>query len=60
MMKKRFLLSVALALIGATPVFAAGPSFHPDVTFSASSLSGWHSLGRASWKVGSGEIHRQA
>ncbi|MFP5207141.1 MAG: family 16 glycoside hydrolase, partial [Acidobacteriota bacterium] len=56
MMKKRFLLSAALALLGATPMFAAGPSFHPDVTFSGSSLSGWHTLGQASWRAENGEI----
>ena len=39
MYKKRFLLSAALALLGTVPIFAA-PSFHPDVTFTGSSLSG--------------------
>ena len=56
MIKNRFLLSVALALISATPMFAAGPSFHPDVTFSGSSLSGWHPLGQASWQADNGVI----
>ena len=56
MIKKRFLLSVALAFIGATPMFAAGPSFHPDITFSGSSLSGWHPLGQASWHADNGVL----
>src|SRR3954454_19430131 len=56
MTNKRFLLSVAFVLIGATLMFAAGPSFQPDVTFSGSSLSGWRTLGSASWHAESGEI----
>jgi len=56
MMKKRFLLSVALVVIGATPMSAAGPSFLPDVTFSGSSLSSWHTLGQAHWHAENGEI----
>src|ERR1700761_7229597 len=55
-MMKRLLLSIALAVIGATPMFAAGPSFLPDVTFSGSGLSGWHTLGQASWQADNGEI----
>ena len=56
MIKNRFLLSVALAFISATPMFAAGPSFHPDVTFSGSSLAGWRPLGQASWHADNGVI----
>src|SRR5450631_3015205 len=60
MMKKPLLLSMALALIGATPMCAAGPSFHPDVMFSGSSLSGWRTLGQANWHAENGEITGKA
>ncbi len=56
MFDKRFLLSAVLALLGAAPIFAAGPSFHPDVTFSGSSLDGWQTVGQASWRADNGEL----
>ncbi len=56
MFDKRIMLSAAFALLGAAPMFAAGPSFHPDVTFSGSSLSGWHTLGQASWRAENSEL----
>jgi hypothetical protein len=37
-------------------MFANGPSFQPDITFSGSSLSGWHTLGQASWHADNGEL----
>src|SRR5437868_9855359 len=45
-------------LIAAIPVllFAAGPTFSPDVTFKGSSLTGWHALGSADWRAQNGEI----
>ncbi len=56
MFDKCFLLSAAFALLGAAPMFAAGPSFHPDVTFSGSSLNGWQTVGQASWRADHGEL----
>jgi hypothetical protein len=56
MSNNRFLLSAAFVLLGAARMFAAGPSFHPDVTFSGSSLAGWHTVGHANWRADSGEI----
>ena len=58
MLKKRFLIStiVVLLSLGTAPLFASGPSFHPDVTFHGSSLNGWHSLGQAKWRADDGEL----
>ncbi len=56
MMNKPSLLVVALALVSAAPMFGVGPSFHPDATFSGSSLSGWRTLGQAKWQAQNGEI----
>lgn len=56
MLKKRLLSSAAFVLFGAIPMFAAGPSFHPDVTFHGSSLDGWHTVGQASWHAENGEL----
>ena len=56
MLDKRLLLSAAFALVAALPTFAAGPSFHPDATFTGSSLAGWHTLGQASWRAENGEL----
>ena len=51
---KRLLLLATL--FSSVPVFAAGPSFHPDTTFSGSSLSGWHTVGPAEWRAEGGEL----
>ncbi len=56
MFNKLTLLSAAVVLVGAAPMFAGGPSFQPDVTFHGSSLSGWHTLGQASWHAENGEL----
>ena len=56
MARKRKLLAVALVLIGATPMFASGPSFRPDTTMDGASLKGWHTLGPADWRTQNGEI----
>ncbi len=56
MPRKRLLLLAAAMLLGSLPVFAAGPSFHPDTTFSGSSLSGWHTFGPAEWRAEKGEL----
>ena len=56
MQKKHGLLVVAFALIGAAPIFASGPSFHPDSRMDGSSLMGWHTFGQADWRTEKGEI----
>jgi hypothetical protein len=43
----------SLALV---PVSGAGHSFRPDVRFTASSLTGWRTLGDAEWRADRGEI----
>lgn len=56
MSHRHLLLSAAFALLATTPMFAGGPSFHPDVTFHGSSLSGWHVVGQANWRAEDGEL----
>jgi hypothetical protein len=56
MSHKHLLISAAFALLASTPIFAGGPSFHPDITFQGSSLSGWHSVGHAIWRAENGEL----
>ena len=46
----------AAMLLSFAPLFGGGPSFKPDATVKGSSLSGWHVLGQAAWKVQDGEI----
>ncbi len=53
---KRLLISVAAVLLCTAPVFAGGPSFTPDITFHGSSLTGFHTLGQASWRAENGEL----
>jgi hypothetical protein len=43
-------------LFGSLPVFAVGPSFRPDTTFTGSSLTGWHTIGGAQWRAENGEV----
>ena len=38
------------------PVFTIGPSFHPDGTFTGSTITGWHVLGQADWRAENGEL----
>ncbi|HUP03174.1 MAG TPA: FG-GAP-like repeat-containing protein [Bryobacteraceae bacterium] len=38
------------------PLFAAVPNWIPDITFKATSLAGWHTLGQADWRVQNGEV----
>ena len=37
-------------------LFGAGPTFRPDVAFKGSALTGWHTLGDATWRAQNGEI----
>jgi len=43
-------------LVGCLPLFATGPSFHPDASFTGSSLTGWHTFGETKWRADNGEI----
>jgi Domain of Unknown Function (DUF1080)/FG-GAP-like repeat len=56
MTKKPLSFLVALAVAGAAPLVAVGPAFIPDVTFTGSSLAGWHTVGNAEWRAENGEI----
>ena len=38
------------------PLSGIGPSFHPDTAFKGSALTGWHTLGEATWRAQNGEI----
>lgn len=49
-------LKIALSLTCSIAAFASGPSFRPDVTFTGSTLKGWHTLGHAKWHADSGAI----
>jgi len=53
---KPYLTLALLALAGAVPMVAVGPSFVPDATFTGSSLAGWHTVGNAKWTAENGEI----
>ena len=56
MRRKPYLPLTLLALAGTVPMIAVGPSFVPDVTFTGSSLAGWHTVGNAEWRAEDGEI----
>src|SRR5580704_11450582 len=47
---------LVVAFVGSIPLAAVGPSFLPDVTFTGSSLAGWHTVGNAEWRAENGEI----
>jgi hypothetical protein len=56
---KRVLLATTFAAAGLftlTPLFGVSPSFKPDVPVKGSALTGWHTLGQATWKAQNGEI----
>jgi Domain of Unknown Function (DUF1080)/FG-GAP-like repeat len=48
--------TAAGTLLYLAPIFGVGPSFKPDATVKGSSLTGWHTLGQAAWKLQDGEI----
>ncbi len=57
MMPRKLLSLVAFTTsLSCLPLFATGPSFHPDATFTGSSLTGWHTFGQAEWRADNGEI----
>src|SRR5579871_1077840 len=43
-------------MISLTPLSGVGPTFKPDSTVKGSTLTGWHPMGQADWKVQNGEI----
>ncbi len=53
---KRLLRLATFVFFGSLPVFAVGPSFHPDYKFTGSTLDGWHTVGPAEWRAENGEI----
>jgi hypothetical protein len=58
-LKRVYVIAAALAVASIpllVPLFGVSPSFKPDTTVSGSTLSGWHALGQADWKVQNGEI----
>jgi hypothetical protein len=56
MPRKLILLLAASTVLGCLPMFATGPSFHPDATLTGSSLTGWHTFGQAEWRAENGEV----
>jgi hypothetical protein len=56
MFNQRSFTFATMALLAVAPVFAAGPSFRPDVTLRGSSLAGWHTVGPATWRAQNGEL----
>ena len=56
MFDKRSWFSAVLVMFASASMFAAGPSFQPDVTLTGSSLAGWHTVGQAKWSARNGEL----
>jgi hypothetical protein len=55
-MPRRLILLAASTFLGCLPMFATGPSFHPDAALTGSSLTGWHTFGQADWRAENGEV----
>ena len=55
-MGRRTVLSFGFTAIFVGAVFAAGPTFRPDVVFRGNALTGWTPLGQADWRAQNGEI----
>lgn len=53
---KRLLATMFVVLSCVVSALGVGPSFRPDSTFKGSTLSGWHTLGQATWKANEGEL----
>ena len=56
MSTKTWISTLAAVFVFLTVIFAATRDFLPDFSFQGSSLTGWHSLGPASWRAQNGEI----
>jgi hypothetical protein len=50
------LLAASTLFLSCLPLLATGPSFHPDVTLTGSTLSGWHTFGQTEWRAENGEL----
>jgi hypothetical protein len=48
--------AVLFAVLVRVAAFEAGPNFRGDVVFKGSTLSGWRTLGQATWKAENGSI----
>ncbi len=55
-MPRRHFVVALLAVLAGMPAVAVGPAFVPDVSFTGSSLAGWHTVGNAAWHAENGEI----
>lgn len=55
-LKLVWILACAVQLTVSLLYAEPGPTFIPDATFKRSMLSGWHTLGAASWSANNGEI----
>jgi hypothetical protein len=49
-------MALGCAALFSIPLRSAGPSFVPDATFNTSTLTGWHTLGSARWRLDNGEV----
>ena len=58
MMRKLISCTGALAVVGtfAVTVYGSNGDYVPDWTFKGSTLTGWHTVGAATWKATNGEI----
>ena len=56
MTRRTALVTAMAAVVCAWSLLASGPAdFKPTVTFSGTSLTGWHALGAPAWKAENGE-----
>src|SRR6202142_2108593 len=53
---KRIFLVVLAILAAVARLSGTGPSFHPDHSFQGSVITGWPTLGDATWHAANGEI----
>ena len=51
-----FVAAVFAAAASASIIHGASKNFAPDAVFSGSSLDGWQSIGKVSWRAENGEI----
>ena len=56
MSTKTWISTLAAVFVLLSAIFAATRDFLPDFSFQGSSLTGWHTLGPASWRAQNGEI----
>ncbi|MEO8597648.1 MAG: FG-GAP-like repeat-containing protein [Candidatus Solibacter sp.] len=55
-MSTKTLISAIAALSVVSAIVAATHDFVPDYTFKGSSLTGWHTVGHATWRAENGEL----